>query len=186
IREIRNEFVNNGRFEYLTLYSLFLYLFLLELGLVGGEKMEEQESEVVKKPKNNIKEIKKFFEKFNYAFDKPEKKAVFLEGVLTRFLLDWQYATRGSTPFKAKLYSLNLDEQRIKKLLVDLESKLMEYDLQYSQLKELIAMYLVEAGNNWNLSKDEISYYFVLGLSLGRMFKSETIEGHISGGDMNE
>jgi len=62
----------------------------------------------------------------------------------------------------------------------------MEYDLQYSWLKELIAKYLVEAGDNWKLSKEEISYYFVLGLSLGRMFKSENDNEQNSGGDENE
>lgn len=186
IREIKNEFVNNRRFEYLTLYSLFLYLFLFELGLIGGGRMNEESFEDAKKPENGIENIKKFFEKFEQTFDEPAKKAAFLEGVLTRFLLDWQYANRGSTPFKAKLYSLNLDEQRLKKLLVDLESKLMEYDLQYSWLKGLIAEYLVEAGNNWKLSKEEISYYFVLGLSLGRMFKSQSDEEQTSGGGVNE
>jgi len=182
IREIKNAFVNNSRFEYLTLYSFLFYLFLLELDLVGGEKMDKKELEV----KKGVEKIENFFERFNGAFNTPEKKAAFLEGVLTRFLLDWQYANRGSTPFKAKLYSLNLDEKRLKKLLVDIEAKLMEYDLQYSWLKELIAKYLVEAGANWKLSKEEISYYFVLGLSLGRMFKSENDNEQNSGGDENE
>ena len=148
--------------------------------------MNEESFEDAKKPENGIENIKKFFEEFEQTFDEPAKKAAFLEGVLTRFLLDWQYANRGSTPFKAKLYSLNLDEQRLKKLLVDLESKLMEYDLQYSWLKELIARYLIEAGNNWKLPKEEISYYFVLGLSLGRLFKPENTEEQISGGGVNE
>lgn len=186
IREIKNRFVNDRRYDYLTLYSFFLYLLLFELNLIGGGRMERKGFEDAKKPENNIEDIEKFFEKFKQTFDKPAKKAAFLEGVLTRFLLDWQYANRGSTPFKAKLYSLNLDEQRLKKLLVDLESKLMEYDLQYSWLKELIARYHVEAGNNWKLSKEEISYYFVLGLSLGRIFKSENNKKQTSGGGVDE
>jgi CRISPR-associated protein Csh1 len=94
-----------------------------------------------------------------------------LEGVLTRFLLDIQYAQRGSTPFEAKLHWLKLDERRVKKLLPEIVEKLREYKLGYPQLEELISKNLIEAGQDWKLSEDETSYCFTLGLSLGRVFK---------------
>jgi len=127
-------------------------------------------------------EIENFFKDYANAFDTPDKKATFLAGVLTRFLLDVQYANRQSTPFRAKLYGLKLDEQRIKKLFPEIIEKLREYRIVYPWLEESVSKYLVETEENgWNLLKDEISYYFALGLNLGGIFKEkggEEVEQH--------
>ena len=117
-----------------------------------------------------IERIKEFLEKQDF-FDIPERKATFLEGVLTRFLLDIQYAQRESTPFEAKLHGLKLDERRVKKLLPEIVGKLREYRSGYPQLEELISKNLIETDQEWKLSEDETSYCFTLGLNLGRAFK---------------
>lgn len=118
--------------------------------------------------------VGKFFEDYKEAFDTPDKKAAFLEGVLAKFLLDLQYANRKSTPFRTKLHGLKLDEIKIKKLLPDMVEKLREYKAGYPLLVELTSRYMIEADNNgWHLSKDEISYYFALGLNLGGLFKEK-------------
>jgi CRISPR-associated protein Csh1 len=118
-----------------------------------------------------VQEVEMFFEDHKECFDIPVKKAVFLVGVLTKLLLDHQHKTRGSEPFRAKLMDLNLNERKVKKLLKDIEVKLAQYNLRYGWLKEMIGKYLVEVGCNWEISNDEISYYFVLGLTLGRIFR---------------
>jgi CRISPR-associated protein Csh1 len=116
--------------------------------------------------------VEKFLREYEVAFDTPDKKAAFLVGVLTKFLLDVQYASRKSTPFRSKLYGLKLDERRIKRLFPEIVEKLGEYDFSYPRLEEYISKALVEAENSgWNLPKDEVSYYFALGLNLGRRFK---------------
>lgn len=118
------------------------------------------------------KNVEEFLKTYEQAFDTPEKKAAFLEGILAKFLLDVQYAHRKSTPFRAKLCGLKLDEMKIKKLLPEIMEKLREYKAGYPWLEELVTKYLVEADDNgWNLSRDEISYYFTLGLILGGIFK---------------
>ncbi|MBC7081363.1 MAG: hypothetical protein H5T44_03875 [Thermoplasmatales archaeon] len=128
--------------------------------------MEKQES--------RIESVKKFLDEYSVAFDAPAKKAVFLTGVLTKFLLDIQYVNRGSTPFRTKLHGLKLDEIRVKKLLPEIIEKLREYKSGYPWLEEITSQYLIEADNSgWNLSKDEISYYFTLGLNLGGIFKEK-------------
>lgn len=119
-----------------------------------------------------IKKLEDYLEKQDF-FDIPEKKAVFLEGVLTRFLLDIQYARRESTPFEARLHGLKLDGRRIKKLLPEIVEKLREYRSGYPRLEELISKNLIGAGRDWELSEDETSYCFTLGLNLGRIFKKE-------------
>ena len=68
---------------------------------------------------------------------------------------------------------MKLDEGKIKELLPEITEKLREYKAGYYHwLEELISKYLLMADNNcWHLSKDEISYYFALGLNLGGIFK---------------
>jgi CRISPR-associated protein Csh1 len=92
--------------------------------------------------------------------------------VLTNFLLGLQYAKRGSTPFRTKLHGLKLNERKVKRLLPEIIEKLRAYDVAYPELEELISKYFVEADENgWKISDDEISYYFALGLNLGKFFK---------------
>jgi len=140
----------------------------------------------MEKQKAKSETIEKFLGKYGEVFDTPDKKAAFLEGVLVKFLLDVQYANRKSTPFMTKLHGLKLDDAKIKKLLPEIVEKLREYKTGYPWLEELTSRYLVEADNRgWNLSKYEISYYFALGLSLGRIFK-EKAEDSGKGGNKNE
>lgn len=131
--------------------------------------MKENE-EVTKNTR--AKEIERFLTEHGNAFDTPDKKAAFLEGVLTQFLLDVQYASRQSTPFRSKLYGLKLDEKRLKRLFPKITEKFREYRRVYPWLEKATSKYLIKAEEHgWSLSKDEISYYFALGLNLGRIFK---------------
>lgn len=40
---------------------------------------------------------------------------------------------------------------------------------------------MIQAGDGWKLSKDEISYYFVLGMNLTDLFKREKEENEEEG-----
>ena len=178
IREIRNRHAKQKEWEekLLSTKSLYLLTFITELGLIkGGDKMSEQigEERIDLEPRKEAVLIEDFFTQFEHAFNTADKKAVFLEGVLVRFLLDIQYRDRKTTPFRSKLHGLKLDEGKIKKLLPEITEKLREYKAGYYHwLEELISKYLLMADNNgWHLSKDEISYYFALGLNLGGIFK---------------
>jgi len=116
--------------------------------------------------------IESFFKEYPKAFNRADKRAAFLVGVLTKFLLDVQFARRGSTPFRSKIYGLKLDEKRLKRIFYEAIEKLAEYNVGYPELQSLISKAFVKAEDEgWNLSKDEVSYYFALGLNLGGMFK---------------
>lgn len=120
------------------------------------------------------KNVEKFLEDYKNTFDTSDKKAAFLLGVLAKFLLDVQLAKRGATPFRTKLHGLKIDEQKLKELLPEIIEKLEEYKVRYTWLEKFVSKYLVDADNNgWNLSKDEVSYYFSLGLTLGELFKEK-------------
>ncbi|RLG00272.1 TIGR02556 family CRISPR-associated protein, partial [Thermococci archaeon] len=143
-----------------------------------SKNIKFKEVKLVEEIRDRYKNIEKFFSEFSNAFDTSDKKAAFLEGVLTSFLLGVQYAKRGSTPFRKKLQGLKLNKRKIRRLLPEIIEKLRAYDTAYSDIEELISKYFIEADeNSWTISDDEISYYFALGLNLGKIFK---------GGDKNE
>jgi len=70
---------------------------------------------------------------------------------------------------------LNLDEKKLKKIFREAVEKLNEYK-KYTTLENDAANYLFDAGEDWTLSKDEISYYFSLGLVMGSVYLKEKIE----------
>lgn len=159
-------------FQGFQLLDYLNYLKLLEFD-EGGSKMKEKQSgtilEEITSPLDE--KIEKIFDEFPYFFDGPAKKAVFLQGLLTESLLNTQRTERkvdrGSEPFRSKLSGLKLDEQLVKRLLPEIQNKLEEYGKNYyPKLEEQISKYMIMAGNDWKISKDEISFYYVLGMDL--------------------
>ncbi len=126
VREIRNKHIKNNYWSetFYVLNSLYLLIFLKEIGFIGGNNQMVIEEDI--KASKNIKteEIEQFFLEFTKAFNSALKKALFLEGVLTRFLLDIQSFRRdGAQPFRTKLKSLRLDERNVKKLFPEIIEK---------------------------------------------------------------
>ncbi|PLV58081.1 type I-B CRISPR-associated protein Cas8b/Csh1 [Thermotoga sp. KOL6] len=113
-----------------------------------------------------------FFSKYAEFFDEPWKKAVFLEGVLTEYLLYLQQTKRNSKAFMKKLKGLKLKKQDVEGLLAEIRSKLEAYEGMSKKVEELLeetSRSFIEAGN-WRASPEEISFVFVTGMSLGRIF----------------
>jgi CRISPR-associated protein Csh1 len=111
----------------------------------------------------------------NTAVNTPAKKATFLTGVLTQRLLNIQWLKRGSKPFFKELKGLRLKEKDIKGLFPKIINKLEEYDKNYrAELAQEAAAQFAEAGDNWDLTIDEISFIFSLGMTLAnRINKKE-------------
>ena len=115
-----------------------------------------------------------FFERFGDFFENDAKKAIFLEGVLAQFLLDIQYRERGTTPFKADLNRVNLDEKEVKKLFPKIQTRLEDYgENTYHPLASIISKYFILAGSEWEMQKEEISFCFVLGMNLAPFLEQE-------------
>lgn len=186
INKIRTDFANGYSTNSDTLKGFMLLLFLNRLKLINFSKGDNIMRNDLFNASGDVKEkIESFFNEFSDFFDSNEKKAVFLEGVLTQFLLNIQYADKNSQPFRARLKGLKMDKNLIVKLLPEIQNKLEEYGKNYyGQLEEEIATHFVLAGGNWNLSNDEISFYFVLGMNLSKYFKSE--KENKKEGDNNE
>lgn len=168
MNKIRTNFRQDKEYsvKILTLEFLMLFKFLKKIGLLidFGEKMENETFVESFEEENQ-------FSKYLDELDTPAKKASFLLGILTRKLIAVQYKELGSTPFTNKLWGLSLDEKKIKKLYPMVINKLNEYKIAYSELSQDISINLLKTNDNWNLSRDETSFYFVLGYTLNRLYK---------------
>lgn len=184
IKKIRSDFQDETKStKYLTLKGFQLLIYLNELELLdnfnGGKNMNEKSiTNLLQGTNLQLEEkVNTLFKEFPDFFNEDSKKAIFLEGVLTQYLLNIQYNDRKATPFRVKLKGLKLDEKHIKKLLPEIQNKLEEYGKNYyKNLEFLIGKYMVQSGEEWKMSNDEISFYFVLGMNLSNLFKSTTEE----------
>ena len=167
-RTIRSSFIkgNDQYTKVLSLKSLMLILLIEKLDILTEWSSQEMNATI------EDEQLSQFLKKYGNAFSTPSKRAVFLEGVLTKYLMDIQFANRGSTPFREKLYGLRLDERRVKRLLPEIIQKLREYKVAYSRLEKAIAETFIDAENSgWKLTNDETSYFFTLGMTLAPIFK---------------
>lgn len=156
---INDDQFNFSQFNFRVRDGLKTLLYLQFLGLTNIKEGNPMEKGL----------FEGFFERYGKALNTPAIRAVFLLGVLTQLLLNKQYAERGSKPFLKKLKGLKMDENDVKKLLPEVQNKLEEYD-SFDRGKRLIASeaskYLLEAGNEWKMSADEINFYFACGMNL--------------------
>ncbi len=170
-------------FESLKGFMLLYYIGRLGILKKGGRRME---IEIIKEFEDIagdeslilLRKIELFFDRHKGFFNSnaaEAKKCVFLIGVLIQKLLNIQFKFRDkSTPFRSKLQGLKLNEGLVKKLLPEAQNKLEEYGKNYyRQLEAIISQYMVAAGTKWQISNDEISVYFVLGMNLSELFKTK-------------
>lgn len=182
VKRIRDDFAKNYSTKIDSLKAFMLLNYLKELKILKLKKEVKMETENLFMHGSEEKEIKEkvelFFNKFSDFFESNAKKAIFLEGVLSQYLLNIQYQERKATPFRIKLKGLKLDEKQIRKLLPEIQNKLEEYGKNYYRdLESIISNYFVSSGNAWNITHDEISFYFVLGMNLSDLFKKEKNNG---------
>jgi len=192
MQRIRNDFINNYLTKISTLRGFMLLNYLNKLNLLKefkeGRGMDKDKNKMFEENasdelKNWQEKIDSFFKEFADFFDSNAKKAVFLEGVLVQKLLNIQRlpevsnAQLGKEPFRPRLKGLKLDEKQIKKILPEIQNKLEEYGKNYyKNLESIISEYFCLAGDNWEISNAEISFYFVLGMNLAYLFRSKKEE----------
>ncbi len=162
---IRQEFIHDAYLKFLVLRAFVSFLFFKKLGIMPSNKtLNKKGGEFM----NELKEkAEDFFNNFKDTFLTPAHIAVFLLGAFTQKLLNIQYQERGSTPFWKNLKRLKMGERDFKCLLPKIQNKLEEYGKNYYRsLESLISEYFLEAGKNWQISTDELNFYFVLGMNL--------------------
>ncbi|WP_407282738.1 TIGR02556 family CRISPR-associated protein [Methanolobus sp. WCC1] len=179
VDKVRRDFVNDRSTIDSTLRGLQLLDYLNYLDLLdnfnGENKVRTDFDNILNKCNTSIDEkANLLFSEFPDFFNQPAKRAVFLQGTLTQYLLNIQWHDRGASPFRTKLHGLKLDEKLVKKLFPEIQNKLEDYGKNYYRdLETLISKYMLQAGSNWNISKDEINFYYVLGMNLSYLFKNQ-------------
>jgi CRISPR-associated protein Csh1 len=179
--KVREAFIKGYSTNITTLNGFLLLHYLEELNLFKAKKaemkdMNEQGNEVLRiEELENLpleRRIERFFEANKAFFNTDSKKATFLEGVLTQKLLNIQWMDKKATPFRTKLHGLKMNEALIKRLLPEIQNKLEEYEKNYYRdLESLIANHFILAGLKWKEVDDELSFYFVLGMDMHKIFK---------------
>lgn len=156
---IRKEFISEGYFTFRVKDALMNTVFFENLGLITFEEVENMEESI----------FSSVFDRYGKSFGSSAKRGIFLMGSLTQLLLNKQWSERNAKPFMKKLKGLKMDENDIKPLLPEVQNKLEEYDA-FDKGKRLIASeiskYLLEAGDGWKMSVDEINFYFACGMNL--------------------
>ena len=146
------------------LRSLVLIVFLDDLDLFKGGRIMNNETEDILKKLNS-----------------DSKKASFLLGVLTKKLTNIQHTRIKATPFINKLNGFSLNHKDIQKLYPKIINKLREYEFAYIDLENRISELLLSSEDNWNLTRDETSYYFTLGYTMNNKYDKKQ-----EGVDINE
>ncbi len=158
MQSIRRDFINDSYYLFKIRDAMMCMAFFEKLSLINFEEVIMEQ---------NIFDV--MFNKYSKSLNTPEKRGIFLLGVLTQMLLNKQYSERESKPFMKKLKSLKMDEKDIKSLLPEVQNKLEEYDA-FDKGKKLIAQeasnYLLQAGDGWKMSVDEINFYFACGMNM--------------------
>lgn len=174
ISKLRVAFAREEYVEALVLQALMNIMFIEKLNLFNDKEKGVQKIMVDKTEKN--KKYLDFLENESYreTFSSDYKRAVFLTGVLADKLLNLQYEERKSKPFYSRLNGLKLDRNLVRRIYSEAINKLNEYDKNYyRELEYLIGMYILGEEAEKNISNDDISFYFVLGMTLAKHFKEE-------------
>ncbi|HPY71995.1 MAG TPA: TIGR02556 family CRISPR-associated protein [Methanothrix sp.] len=182
MRRVRDEFLKGHQTKIVILNGFLLLHYLAELNLFRNykEDTEEMDGKSGLKSFENLEgltmdlKVVRFFEANKPFFTSDAKKATFLEGVLAQKLLNIQWRDKNATPFRTKLHGLKMNEALIKRLLPEIQNKLEEYGKNYYRdLESIIAQHFILAGVNWIETDDELSFYFVLGMDMQKLFKNE-------------
>lgn len=171
--KLRRVFVEEG---YLKMFALqgWLILNVFEQMKIVNPNHVKTETIHMNVAKGKMRDIvNKFFDdrpKFN---DLPAaQRAVFLLGVLTDKLLDTQQMERGAQPFRARLNGMHISRKVAERLLPEIIEKFKAYDKYFKSYQDLAAI-ISELFTHLddNMSDDERSFYFALGMSLEEHFR---------------
>lgn len=125
----------------------------------------------------NIDAFNRFVKSNKSFLDSDIKVGIFAVGILVRFLFDIQYSNLNSTPFENKLRGFKLNPELLMQVYTEALDKIQKYQKNfyvYSDLREVISQYFVINKQEMvSMSNNELSFYFVAGLEMGRRFKNE-------------
>jgi len=160
--------------------AIMLISYLQELKIINyneNYKYMEVENTQKKESRFNLNGFNDFVKENSDFLDSDIKVGTFAVGVIVRFLFDIQKASLGSTPFENKLRGYKLNPELLMNVYTEALDKIQKYQKNfyvYTDLREVINQYFIVKSNELNkMTNNELSFYFVAGLELGRQFKNK-------------
>ncbi|OYD06226.1 TIGR02556 family CRISPR-associated protein [Paludifilum halophilum] len=159
MKEIRKGFVREEGMDRLVRDAVMNLLFLEALKILSkGESVWMKESR-----------FETVFQQYGPHLNRPEKRGLFLLGVMTQLLLRVQYRERHAHPFQKQLKGLKMHEKDFLGLLPKVQEKLQQYE-SYDRGKQLLSReisdLLLSSRPGWKMSVDEMNFYFASGMNL--------------------
>jgi CRISPR-associated Csh1 family protein len=137
------------------------YLFLSRIDAItnGGKAMQDRSSD---------NRYEAFLNDNCGFFRDVYTRTAFLSGCYVGAVLYVQRKARGSQPFAKKFLGRKLNRGALRDLYMQAETKLRQYDALgvVNTLSPLVAEAWIQSGKEWNLSDDETTFAFSLGVTL--------------------
>lgn len=146
-------------------FATWLFLNKLKILRKGGENMGDELMKTDGPYGQFIKEYKDFF-------NSQEKVVAFLTGCYISKVLYKQGKELNKqsyeAPFFKKLRGLKLDKKKLQTLYPEARNKIQQYDAfgLVMGIDPLLSQAWIDCGNTWNITDDEATLAFTLGLSL--------------------
>lgn len=165
--------------------AIMLIYYLQELEIINYNKKYtymEIESAQKKESRFNLEGFNDFAKANSNFLDRDIKVGIFAVGVLVRFLYDIQSQSLNTSnpPFEDKLKGYKLNPEILMKVYTEALDKIQKYQKNnyvYTELREIINNYFIVKTNELSkMSNNELSFYFVAGLEMGKQFKREKKE----------
>ncbi len=158
--------------------AIMLISYLQKLGIINyNQNYKYMDVENKGKSSFNLAGFNEFVKENSNFLDSDIKVGIFAVGILVKFLFDIQNASLGSTPFENKLRGYKLNPELLMNIYIEALDKIQKYQKNhyvYSDLRELVNKYFIIKSNELNkLTNNELSFYFVAGLELGKQFKNK-------------
>lgn len=168
-----------------VLKSIMLINYLQELKIIeNNNTYNYMDTTTIEKKSGrfNLDGFNQFVKENESFLDSDIKVGIFAVGVMVRFLFDIQHANLSNTPFENKLRGYKLNPELLMQVYTEALDKIQKYQKNfyvYGDLREVISHYFVTKKQELvSLSNNELSFYFVAGLEMGRKFKNEKEENN--------
>jgi len=142
----------------------------------------EIESTQKKESSFNLEGFNEFVKTNSNFLNSDIKIGIFSVGVLVRFLysIQSQSLNTSNPPFENKLKGYKLNPEILMKVYTEALDKIQKYQKNnyvYSELREIVNNYFVIKNHELNkMTNNELSFYFVAGLEMGKQFKRDKQE----------
>jgi CRISPR-associated protein Csh1 len=162
--------------------AIMLISYLQELEIINynkNYKYMEVENTQQKQSSFNLDGFNDFVKVNSSFLDSDVKVGVFALGVFVKLLFDIQARSlnTSSPPFENKLRGYKLNPDLLMNVYTEALDKIQKYlknHYVYSELREVINQYFIVKSNELNkMTNNELSFYFVAGIELGKQFKNK-------------